>query len=425
MKRALTILLVLGAIGGIAVWQGRRLYSSVNVQANSSVPTTQVKRGDLTFTVTAKGDVHGGNSEVLSAPLTTGSDLHISMLRKAGDLVKVNEPIVEFDITDQEFRLKESESDLAEAELRVKQAKAQASAQLEEDTYSLAAAESAVRVSQFDVKKNPILPAIQAKQNDLALKAAEDRLAQIRQDIGSRKETNLAAVNVQEAGVSKANLELTSAKKNIDALTLRAHRSGYVSLRQNTNTNFFMEGMTLPIFQVGDSVRAGMAIAEIPDLTSWEVTAKIGELDRGHLALDQRVDVTVVALPDHPFHAHVKDLGSTGGPPWDRRFQCKMKLDDPVPQLRPGMSVRVLITTDTLKGALWLPAQALFESGSKTYVYVPSGSGYAPKDVKLERRSETQVVISGVNEGQVVALADPEQQQLKKASGGAAVPLPK
>jgi len=32
-----------------------------------------------------------------------------------------------------------------------------------------------------------------------------------------------------------------------------------------------------------------MAIAEIPDLHNWAITATIGELDRGHLALGQKV----------------------------------------------------------------------------------------------------------------------------------------
>jgi multidrug efflux pump subunit AcrA (membrane-fusion protein) len=427
VRRVLKVLLILIAVAGIVAgiaWEARRMYTAVKPQTDTTIPTTLVKRNDLTLTVSARGELRGGNSEVLSAPLTTGSELHLTMLRKTGELVKTNEPVIEFDSTDQEFKLKEAEADLAEANMKVEQAKSQAAAQLEEDTYSLAAAESAVKLAEYDVRKNPILSTIQARQNDLALKAAQDRLTQIRQDIGSRKETNGAAIKVQEAAVGKAEVEVSTAKRNIDALSLKAHRDGYVSLKQNTSGNFFMEGMTLPYYQVGDAVRGGMAVAEIPDLRNWELTATIGELDRGHIALNQKVDVEVVALPGKAFHGHVKDLGGTGGPPWDRHFQCRMQLDDPAPELRPGMSVRIVITTDVLRNALWVPTQAVFESGSKTYVFTPSGSGYAPHDVKLVRRSESQVVIEGLNEGQTVALANPEQQSQKKSSPQAS-PLPK
>ena len=49
----------------------------------------------------------------------------------------------------------------------------------------------------------------------------------------------------------------------------------------------FRWGSYLPALQIGDTVRAGMAVAQIPDLKNWEATARIGELDRGHLAVGQ------------------------------------------------------------------------------------------------------------------------------------------
>jgi len=421
--KALLITAVLAAGGVGAVWQGQRMYKAVKPPMDTAVPTTRVRRGDLTLTVSANGELRGGNSEVLSAPLTTGGELHITTLRKTGEVVKAGDAVVEFDPTDQEYRLKEAEADLAEAKLKVEQAKATAQAQLEEDTYSLSSAEHQVHLAELDVRRNPILSAIQARQNDLALKAAQDRLSQIRQDIGSRQASNQAAVEVQEAGVGRADVEVATARKNVAALTLRAHGAGYVSLKQNT-PNMVMEGMTLPDYQPGDAVRAGMAIAEIPDLHNWQITATIGELDRGHLALGQKVDVTVVALPGRAFHGHVVDLGGTSGSPWDRHFECKMRLDDPAPEMRPGMSVRLVVTTDVLRGVLWVPAQALFESGSRTYVYTPSGSSFAPRDVKLVRRSESQVVVEGLKEGQVVALSNPELAPQKKPAG-AASPIPR
>jgi HlyD family secretion protein len=427
VARILKLILILASlVAAIAamVWEGKRMYTAVKPQVDVQVPTTTVKRGDLTLSVSAKGELRGGNSEILSAPLTTGNELHITFLRTTGDLVKSGDPVVEFDPTDQEFRLKEAEADLAEAKVKVDQAKSQAEAQLEEDRYSLEAAESAVRQAEFDVRKNPILGTIQARQNDLALKAAQGRLGQIRQDIGNRQATNDAAIQVQQAGVAKAEVEVATAQRNIDALTLKAKRDGYVSLRQNTSGNFFMQGMTLPYYQTGDSVRSGMAVAEIPDLKNWEISATIGELDRGHLVVGQPVDVSVVALPGRRFHGQVQDLGGTGGPPWDRHFQCKIRLVDPVPELRPGMSVNVVITTDVLKNAVWIPAQALFDEGSRTYVYVPAGNSFAPRDVKLLRRSESQVIVEGLAVGQAVALASPEQQSQKKP-GAKASPLPK
>ena len=47
-----------------------------------------------------------------------------------------------------------------------------------------------------------------------------------------------------------------------------------------------------------------------------------------------------------------------------------------------------------------------------------SGASFAPKDVSLVRRNESKVVISGLGEGQEVALANPAEMTKKKQTGG-------
>jgi hypothetical protein len=118
-------------------------------------------------------------------------------------------------------------------------------------------------------------------------------------------------------------------------------------------------------------------------------------------------------------------MGGTNGSPWNRHFECKMRIDNPSAELRPGMSVNVIVTTDTIKQALWIPAQSLFESGSRTFVYVPDGAGYKARDVKLVRRSESQAVVDGLNQGQAVTLSDPQEEARKKERGARGPALPK
>ena len=42
-------------------------------------------------------------------------------------------------------------------------------------------------------------------------------------------------------------------------------------------------------FKVGDNVFSGMGLAEIPDLDTLEMDAKIEEIDRGRIAVGQDV----------------------------------------------------------------------------------------------------------------------------------------
>lgn len=411
----------------LMAWGSFRLRNSFarNTPPATNVPVTKVKRSDVKFTVTARGELLGGNSEMLAAPMTGGNEMAITFLRDPGELVKEGEVVVGFDTTEQEFKLKEAEADLSEAEQQVAQAKAESEAKDEETRYALAQAKSEVKLAELEARRNPLLAAIVARQNELALSAAEDKLRQLQQDSSSRKATNEAGIAIQEAALNKAKVKADTARKNINAMTLKAHSPGYVSVQQNTNGNFMFFGMQLPMLQVGDTVRAGMGVAQIPDLHNWEASARIGELDRGHLAEGQKTEIGVVALPGKTFSGRIKSIGGTTGPPWDRHSDFRITLESPSPELRPGMTVNIVITTEVLQKALWVPAQAVFESDGRAFVHLRTASGFTPTDVKLVQRSESQVVVSGLAEGQIVAMADPTQQNKKKGAGGALQALSK
>jgi HlyD family secretion protein len=422
--------LVGAACLGLTGWGGVTLYRKASLEGASGVSVIAVKRGDITFNVYARGEFQGGNSTTLQAPMAGSTDMAITSLRSPGDLVNKDDVVATFDTTEQEYKLREAESDLAEAEQKVIQAQAQMEAKQEEDNYLFIKARSDLKLAQIEARKNPVISPIAAKQNDLAVAAAQATLDQLTRDLANRKATSQAGVAIQEAMVAKAKVQIETARKNIASMTLRSPRAGYVNVLPNTNTNWAFPGMVLPILQVGDTVRAGMGVVQIPDMQTWETTARIEEADRGHLALGLPVTITAVALPEHPYRGVISDLGGTTGPPWERRFECKIKVENPSPELRPGMTANLVISAETMKNALWIPAQALFESDGRTYVYTrtPQG-GFVTTDVKLERRSESRVVITGISEGQAVAMSRPDKQadapRKEKKAGSAVQALPK
>lgn len=418
-----TILIVVGAVG----WGTLRFVKAASTTTSTEVPTTRVKKGRVVVSVSARGELQGGNSEMLTAPMVGGGDLPITMLREPGELVEAGDVVVQFDTTQQDYNLREAQADLAEAQQQVIKAQADSEASDEETAYAVLSAESDVRQAELDLRKNPILPSIVRRQNELALDAAKDRLRQAQQDVRNKKTTFTAGIAIQKAAENKAKVMADLAQKNIDNMTLKAKTSGYVNVQQNTNMNMMYWGMQLPPFQVGDSARSGMAVAQIPDLKNWEISANVGELDRGHLNPGQKVTVKVVALAGKEFHGAIKSLGGTSGPPWDRHFECRISLEQGSPELRPGMTSNLVITAETVDDALWLPFQALFESDGRTFVYLKSPNGFMPHDVTLVKRSESQVVLKGVNEGDQVAMSNPDQtnKPAEKGQSGAMKALSK
>jgi multidrug efflux pump subunit AcrA (membrane-fusion protein) len=399
-----------------------RLFETLNQAAPAPLPSTRVRTGDVTFTITADGALQGGNSKMLTAPMAGGGTLTLTDLRRSGELVKKGEVVAQFDTTDETYKLREAEADLAEAEQQVTQADTEAKAKDEEVDYELIVARGELKQAEIEVTANPIRAALTARQNDIALEGAREKLAKLERDYPQKKAAASASVAIQEAARKKAQVLADTARRNIDMMTLKAPADGYINVERNTNTNVFFSGMTLPLYQVGDQVRAGMAVAQIPDMNSWEASAQIAETDRGHLSIGLPAEIQVIALPGRKFAGKIKDLGGTTGPPWERRFECKLSLLESAPELRPGMSARIIVTLETMKNATWLPAQALFEQGGRTFVYGRKGDRFIEKDVKLVRRGESRVVITGVQPGEEIALASPDQKEQKDQKAGAASP---
>jgi hypothetical protein len=131
--------------------------------------------------------------------------------------------------------------------------------------------------------------------------------------------------------------------------------------------------------------------------------------------MGQKVIIRAAAIPGREFKGHIKTLGGTSGQSWDRRFECRIALDETAPELRNGMTSNILITVESLDDVLWVPSQALYENDNRAFVYLRNGESFITRDVKLIRRSESQAVITGLNEGDVVALSNPDQGKSSKA----------
>src|SRR5262245_48144879 len=288
--------LIVFALVCIAAFGAWRMSRTVAPAATIDVPTIAVKRGDITFTIAAKGELQGGNTQMMQVPMTGGQPMPITFLRENGELVEKDDVVVSFDTTEQEFKLREAEADLAEAEQKIVQATAEAEAKEEEMRFKLIKAQADLKIAQVEMRRNELVAAIVARQNELALTAAQRKLGKLEKDMRNLMETARSGIAMHEAARGKAAVKAETARRNIAAMTIKANAAGYVAIQPNDEGNLRW-GMYLPPYQVGDIARPGKGVAQIPDLSTWEATARIGELDRGHIAEGQGAELSVIAVP--------------------------------------------------------------------------------------------------------------------------------
>jgi multidrug efflux pump subunit AcrA (membrane-fusion protein) len=187
---------------------------------------------------------------------------------------------------------------------------------------------------------------------------------------------------------------------------------------RDSTGGFFMDGMTLPDYHVGDQVNPGSSIAEVIDSSHLEISAQVGETDRTNLKTGQTVEIKVDALPGESFTGKVRTVGgATAREFWDdnakHKFDVAIQLDRADPRLRPGFETQLSILGDHLARAVSLPAEAVFEHDGKKIVYCEHGRGFEMQEVKVRALSEGRAILEGIPVGTVVALVNPD----KKRSG--------
>jgi multidrug efflux pump subunit AcrA (membrane-fusion protein) len=411
--RAITwavVAMVLCAVLGV-VAAARRVGPSTSA---SDVPTGRVKRGDLDMKVLVTGELKASHSEMLTAPPIGGGALQITHLLHTGSVVKKGDLVMEFDPSEQRFKLDQNRSELLQAQQEITKANADAAVTTAQDKVALLKARFDVRRAELEVQKNELVSSIDARKNQLALEGAQRVLAETEQDVKSRTASNQATISLAEEKLNKAKLAMEQAQGNIAKMRVFAPMDGLVALEKNEGASggFFFEGMSLPEYHEGDQVEAGVTVGQVIDPNAMELIAKVGELERNRIKEGQSVDIHLNALPGIMFHGTVKTVaGNNARRFWDddtsTKFEVAITLSSTDPRMRPGLTAHVSINSDPRKNVLYVPRQALFLKDNQRVVYVRSGGNFDTHEVKIQAESESRAAIEGIDSGTEIALVDP------------------
>jgi HlyD family secretion protein len=418
---AVVLCAVVGVVAGV-----RR---TAPAAAAGDVPTARVKRGDLDMKVYVTGELRASRSEMLLAPPIGGGSLQITHLLHTGAPVKKGELVMEFDPTEQLFKLDQNRSELLQAEQEITKAKADAEVVSAQDKVALLKARFDVRRAELDVQKNELVSTIDAKKNDLALDQAKRVLAELEQDVKSRSVSNQATISLAEEKRNKAKLAMDQAQGNIEKMRVTSPMDGLVALEKNEGAMggfCCFPGLTMPEYREGDQVEPGRTVGQVVDPKEMEISAKVGELDRNNVKEGQSVDIQLDAFPGNTFHGTVKTVGGSNTRQfWEgdtgAKFEVTIKLATTDPLMRPGLTAHLFINGDPRKDAIYVPRQALFLKENKRILYVRNGSGFEPHEVKIQAENESRAAIEGLSAGTEIALVDPTAPR-KTTNSSAAAP---
>jgi HlyD family secretion protein len=368
-KILLTLGLVVLVTGGV--------FASIKYSQRGivDVQTSSVVRQDLVATVTASGEIKPKNYINLGAN-TLGPAPITDILVKEGDHVHKGEVVAEMqsvqanaDVVAQNASIATSLADSAASEANLKS---------QEDGVTTAQAEIEKSRAELDRTKANFDRSEQLyKEKLLAKQDFDQKKAEYDTAVAAlgESEARLAQAKAQEA---QARQQLASAQKRI--AQQQAGLDRYKDILSQYYVRAPLDGIVtnLPV-RAGETVVPGVqnsaasTIMTIADMSLITAEVKVDETDIVNVAVGQKAEVTIDAMPNHTFHGHVTEIGDTAilrssgvaasqsntSDQEAKDFKVVIALDDPPSDIRPGLSCTGKITTATKPQVLTIPIQAL------------------------------------------------------------------
>lgn len=374
------------------------------------IPTAVVAREDFVDYLQLRGEAKARKSASIDAPYEAG-DLEILKITPSGTAVKKGDPVVVFDTTGPKQKLAQDQTDLKSADAEVEQSRAKARLKEEQDLTDVMKARFDVQSAKLDASKQEILSKIDGEEAGLKLADAEQTLKQDEAKLSSDKASDAADVEDKIQKHDQAIFKLRQTQRSLSVLVLKAPTDGIVTVLSNFRASGFMSNMP---FKAGDRAWPGASIAEIPDLSTLEITARVDETERGRIQVGQPLTIRADAIPDREFKGHIREISTTAsidftaGWPFPKNFTVQIAIEHPDPRLRPGMQATLRIATDTVHDGITIPSQALFHDAGQTVAYVLDGRKFSEREIEVARRSDDELLIAkGLEAGDRVALQNP------------------
>lgn len=403
-----TLLLVLLAVGGASAG----VYRLRQVQSAVILPVAPARQGDFLVIIRCRGELKAGRSVQIYTPMVP--NLRIAWLSPPGERVEKDTTIVKFDSSSAQQQLQQKDAQLKQAAATLDQAVAQAKITAEQDQSDLADAKFTVERAQLEVSKQEIVSRIAGQESKVDLGVAEQKLkvqeATVALHAASDRSKMASLTRLRDQAA--ADVDLT--KSRIAQMEIKAPLPGYLVFASNYSQGW----MNAKPFKVGDNVFAGMGLAEMPDLETLQMDAKVEETDRGRMAVGHEVRVRVDSLPELTMPAKIGQISllaeTTNDWPPTRNFRAYAPIPHPDPRLRPGMNGGMDIIVNRLPNAISIPAKALFTRAGKPIVYLANNGHYRAVEVQVLARNPDELAISGVPAGSMVSLVDAEKKDQKQ-----------
>ena len=240
-----------------------------------------------------------------------------------------------------------------------------------------------VSKGQLLLQIDAVNPRAAARSNEFSMAAlvqdqqsANANLAQARSDL-RRAEENFAARIIPEADLQRARTAVATAQAAAQASAQRAQQAratleGSRDTLAKTTVRSPMDGIVTAkrveegeVAVIGIQNSPGTVLLTISDMSVVETELEVDETSVPSVKVGQEAKVRIDAYPNRTFKGLVTEVGGSpilpaaGSSSNAIKFLVKVQIQDPPPDVKPGLSVQADILTGFRPKAIVVPIQAL------------------------------------------------------------------
>lgn len=442
----LGVLIVAAMVAGV-IWFSTRPSGSADLEG---LLTEKVKQGRFLRVVIDQGDVESAKnmdikSEIKSKATGGGGGMTILRLVPEGTIVKKGDVVCQLDAAGLENELRQQEIKVSTAKNAVEQSKIGVSVaettlkEYEEGTFKqeektvmnellmaeedLSRAKNTLEFSQT-LQAKGFSQELQLNADKFAVVKAESALDIAKNKLDVLRRLTRAKLTEQYKG----EIEKAKAKLVADEIGLKIEEINYKEIEDQikkctltspgegqlvyANVNAGRGGGGDFVVEEGATVRFGQAIARLPDNTNMQVKAKVAESFVTVLRPGMKAKIKLDAFDGDPLTGEVIRVNDFPEPgQWFggglKEYATIIKIDNPPPRLRSGLTSEVEIVVEDLPSELQIPVQSVYEHKGVPFCLVRAGDHFETRQLKLGANNDKNVVVKEGAKMDEVVLLDP------------------
>lgn len=280
---------------------------------------------------------------------------------------------------------------------------------LDQSRYKLLQAEDS-----FEKAQNSLDNAVSARrklvqyEKEMMLKTLQGGFATAERSLDQVQVDNASLLSQAEAVKNAAEAALKKEQEKLDRYRLMLAKCKIVAPHDGMVVYATDNGEP----QVGEGfyVYERQQLFTLPNLTAMQVKTSVHESVLLDMQAGLPATISVDAFSGRTFRGSVKIVSMIPRQSnWltsdIKIYETIVTIDEPVDQLKPGMTAVVEIELEPLRNVLTVPVQAVVVIGQESWCYVDAENGVERRNVRLGRTNSDFIhVVDGLNEAEMVVV---------------------